>query len=355
MAGVVFFSNIKGQNKVLGILERLIAADRFLPLVFVGQSGVGKRTVALKLAQAINCEKIHSRSCSNCSSCQKITKLTHPDIRLIFPIHKSSADSKLEDTIAEMIKQYPNYTLDKSQPSVPGNYVIPITAIRWIASEINKPPVSARKRCYIILNAHRMNAEAQNALLKIIEEPKRHTLFILTTINQHALYPTIRSRCQIVRFANFSDEDLISYLRNEAITGQSSVSESYLSLIATVAHGSLGKALSIYRNFEEANFIQVLNFIKNLNQKTLPSIIGDFKNTEPSLIIHIAIQKLLKYLYNRLNLNFPEQQTRIRIILEMLSYLYEKYHQGSLNVNPLLADYCTLRKLYTISKINTDL
>lgn len=348
------FTDIIGQDKVIKILKKLITAKHFLPLIFVGQPGVGKRTLAIKLAQAINCEKQEETVCLKCSSCNKIPNLTHPDIHLIFPIRNPSADSKTEDVIAEMVKHYPDFTLGKSQPPIPANFIIPISAIRWLAKEMTKHPVSAHKRFYIILNAHRMNAEAQNALLKILEEPQFNTVFILTTVNHYALFPTIRSRCQIIRFANIQKSEIVKFLRNKKIMPEHPSTDIDPLLVATLAQGSLGRALNIYKNFAEFAVTPLLDFIKDPSAQPITSVLAELKPAEPSLIINTAIQVLRERVYDFVS-NYsaefnPTHHNKYKFIhlqtfIEELIYFYNRYHLSSLNVNSMLANYCTLKKL----------
>ncbi|MCX7732205.1 MAG: hypothetical protein N2248_03470 [candidate division WOR-3 bacterium] len=348
----MLFTDIIGQDKVVKILKRLITAKHFLPLIFVGQPGVGKRTLAIKLAQAINCDKRKELTCSGCSSCNKISNLNHPDIHLVIPIRNPSADSKSEDVIAEMVKHYSDFALGKSQPPIPANYTIPINAIRWLASEMTKHPVSAQKRFYIILNAHKMNAEAQNALLKILEEPQHNTIFILTTVNHYALYPTIRSRCQIIRFANIQESDIVNFIKNKKILPENPPTNIDPMLVATLAQGSLGRALSIYKNFADFAVTPLLDFIKNPSTQPISCVLAELKHAEPSLIINTALHVICKRVSDFVSTCSSEfdrtphnKLITLQTLIEKLTYFYNRYHLSSLNVNSTLANYCTLKKI----------
>ncbi len=347
----MLFTDIIGQDKVIKILKRLITAKHFLPLIFVGQPGIGKRTLALKLAQAINCDKQKESTCSGCSSCSKISNLTHPDIHLVIPIRNPSVDSRSEDVIAEMVKHYPDFALGKSQPAIPANYTIPINAIRWLASEMTKHPVSAQKRFYIILNAHKMSAEAQNALLKILEEPQHNTIFILTTVNHYALYPTIRSRCQIIRFSNIQESDIVKFLQNKKILPEHPSTNIDPMLVATLAQGSLGRAISIYKNFSEFAVTPLLDFIKYSSLQPILPVLAELKHAEPSRIINTAIHVLRKRVFDCVSTYSvesyntpPTKFINLQTLIERLTYFYNRYHLSSLNVNSMLANYCTLKK-----------
>ncbi|MGC8797349.1 MAG: ATP-binding protein [candidate division WOR-3 bacterium] len=360
MVAIMPFPSIICQERAIKILDRIIYADRFLPLLFVGQSGIGKRTLAIKFAQTVNCEKKTGIACGLCKSCRQIGQLVHPDLRIIFPIRKPSVDSSPDEIVSEMMRQYPDFSPDKAHPPIPANYVIPIGAIRWLASDMAKPPVTARKRFYIILHAHRMNTEAQNALLKILEEPHPNTVFILTAVTQYALLPTIRSRCQVVRFANISEREMIKFInQHHVVSAGDRSAETYDSLVANLAQGSLGRALRIYSNPDEYIVKPLIDFIDNPNPDSLLALISELKDTDPALVMGNTIQMLNNRLRAELKSvqfdaeGFARQRIMSAVVLlEKLAYFYERYHLTSLNLNPTLSAYTTLSQLLKLKNQN---
>lgn len=351
---------IIGQERVCRIIERLIAKGRYAPLLFVGPPGVGKRTVAFKFAQALNCEQPVKPSpesstrlgCGFCPTCRAIARLNHPDFRLLFPIRKPKSDMSPEDVIITTAELSADYILGAPQPLPDPTHQISIQAVRWLRMEMAKPPSTARVRFFILLNAHQMKEEAQNALLKILEEPQVNTILILTTSVPNALLDTIRSRCQIVRFAEIPESQIIAWLKNHPQT-----SPATLPLIATLAQGSLGKALMILNNPEPEEFL-VRSVLEKLtttkNKLTITQAVEQIKNIPLTTIVNTLI-----FLYrSALRAHFqptagspqpeatwtPPSLLKLppALILKRIRQLYAYQENASLNTNPLLTRYTLL-------------
>ncbi len=143
--------------------------------LFYGEDGIGKRLTAVRFAQAINCDTDYGPdgpdACGTCRSCHQIEARTHPDFLLIEP--------------------------DQEQT----NPQIKIEQIRDLESQIIYRPLIGRRKVCIIDEADRLTLGAANALLKTLEEPPAHSLFLLVTSRPFALPATVRSRCQGLRFA----------------------------------------------------------------------------------------------------------------------------------------------------------
>ena len=157
---------IENQNLARRILKGILKTGRIAnAYLFTGQSGTGKKFASIQFAKTLNCEK---GGCEECSSCIKIGEFSHPDVHLIIP--EPNKDS------------------------------VSINQIRDMQEEAHLRPFIARFKVYIIEEAERMSEEAANSLLKILEEPPRDTVFVLTTSSPQDILPTIISRCQMVRF-----------------------------------------------------------------------------------------------------------------------------------------------------------
>jgi DNA polymerase III subunit delta' len=193
---VAGFDLIRGQHRALGLLTTLLRKGQ-IPhaLVFTGIDGIGKQTVARALAMACNCtnpqpypegrEGVASsariNACGQCRSCRRIQADQHPDILHLRP----SGD------------------------------MIRIAVVRDLIQRLAVKPYEQGRRVVILAEAHTMNPEAGNALLKLLEEPPRNTLLILTARQLADLLPTIASRCQQIRFAPLQREDLTALLTTE--------------------------------------------------------------------------------------------------------------------------------------------
>lgn len=204
------FESIINQRAPLEILTTFIRKGN-IPhaLLFYGINGVGKRAAAKLFSMALNCRGNHSgsqpseKSCGVCRSCCKIESGNHPDVIRIKP----------------------------------SGAFIRIAQIRELLETLSLKPYEATIRVVVISDAHAMNPEAANALLKMLEEPPDQTIFILTTEQLADLLPTVVSRCQQIRFRPVSLENLKRLLRKEY-----SLTTDVAHIIAAMANGSQTKA-----------------------------------------------------------------------------------------------------------------
>ena len=201
------FSNFLGNTLVVESLKRQLSDNRLASsLLFVGISGIGKWTLAHFISKAVNCQKRLNDFCDECGTCLKINQQVHPDVR--------------------------NYA--------PDGALIKLNQMREMSREIFFKPFEGCRRVFIIDNAHRLRVEAANAILKPLEEPPESSLLILMTDSPNDLLATIRSRCQQIHFAPFSEAELENILR-----ARSACSAQDLPLVGRISRGSLGKALSL--------------------------------------------------------------------------------------------------------------
>jgi DNA polymerase-3 subunit delta' len=207
------FRDIVGHRRQLGLLARALGADALPPsLVFSGPDGIGKRRVALAVAQALNCLSPavdgalgRRDACGTCLACSKIARRIHPDVLVIEP----------ED--GEEIK---------------------VEAIRQVVGQVTFRPFEGRYRSVIIDRADQMNQVAQSALLKTLEEPPQRTVLVLVTAQPDTLLATIRSRCCHVRFAAIAPHEIAREL-----VERHRFSEPDANAAAALAGGSFRKAL----------------------------------------------------------------------------------------------------------------
>ncbi|MCX5702497.1 MAG: DNA polymerase III subunit delta' [Candidatus Omnitrophica bacterium] len=177
------FKDIKGQDRPIEILKNCIKSSKLTgAYLFLGEEGIGKYLVAKTLAKAVNCLSSQDDSYDTCSSCLKIERNQHPDIHFIEP----------EDSEA-----------------------IKIEYIRDLKKDINLRPYEAKQKVFIINDAHRLTAEAANALLKTLEEPPAHSLIILISSKAALLFKTIISRCKIIRFYPLDRAALTDILKKD--------------------------------------------------------------------------------------------------------------------------------------------
>jgi DNA polymerase III subunit delta' len=202
------FSSLVGNERIKRLLKRGVAEERIRQgLIFAGPRGVGKHQFALALAQALNCRRpLDGDACGLCDQCIKIAAREHIDVETIV------ADGQF----------------------------IKIAQMREMAEKANYRPYDGRRRVYILDDAERLNLNAANSILKVLEEPPETTQLVLVTAKPYALLQTIRSRCQMLSFAPLTATELERFLNEnyKRPTGENR-------LLARLARGSIGRALEI--------------------------------------------------------------------------------------------------------------
>lgn len=194
-------------------------------LLFSGEEGVGKKLFALELAKALNCQTPGEtrESCDHCSSCLRISQSRFPD-------YSDDKDNKERLVWSD----HPDVALAR-----PYHRLLRIGPMREIEQEANFRPYEGRARIFIIEEADRLNPQSSNALLKTLEEPAPTSYLILITSRPASLLPTIRSRCQMIRFAPLSHDEI-----EACLLGGKQVSPADAHLLARIARGSIGRALA---------------------------------------------------------------------------------------------------------------
>ncbi|MGA2781815.1 MAG: DNA polymerase III subunit delta' [Smithella sp.] len=203
------FHDIYGHEKKIEIIQKALAQKRIgHAYLFSGIPAVGKKTIAWEFVKALNCEKedaLHD-SCGECSSCRKIQRGNHPDVFSV------EADGQF----------------------------IRIDAIREIQEQMKCKPLEARRRVFVIDDADKMNDQAANALLKILEEPSPSNILILVTARPYSMPSTIISRCQHMRFNPLRFDTVAKFLVDRI-----GMDDQRALLLAGLSGGSLGHAMEL--------------------------------------------------------------------------------------------------------------
>ena len=215
-------TSILGHDHLIGRFRRSIAAGRLASsFLFVGPPGVGKRTLAIKLAQALLCEthaEKELQACENCTACQQVAAGSHPDLRVI---------SKPADRSFIPVEVFVG---DREHRMREG-----------LCHDISLKSFCGGRKIAIIDDADYLNQEGANCLLKTLEEPPPRSLIILIGTSEQKQLPTIRSRCQIVRFAPLPTATVAQLL---AATGQVA-DPAEAARLAELAAGSLSRAVDL--------------------------------------------------------------------------------------------------------------
>ena len=207
------FRDLAGHRHVLDLTARAAARGSLPPsLIFAGPDGVGKRLAAISLAQFFNClspsagdAESAPDACGHCTVCRRVARGVHADVLMIEPGDSGS---------------------------------IKVDQVRGAIERSAYRPFEGRRRVVIVDEADAMEAPAQNALLKTLEEPPAASTFVLVTARPDLLLPTVRSRCQRVRFAPLSPADIAQVLIRDH-----GFAEHDAHAAAALADGSLARAL----------------------------------------------------------------------------------------------------------------
>ncbi len=269
------FNNIIGNNNVKNILIKSINNETVLhSYMFIGEQGIGKKLVAEQFAKMILCEAYEGKECDKCKSCVEFDSGNNPDFKMIEPDGKT----------------------------------IKIEQIREMQTKVAEKPVNSGKKIYIIDDADLMTKEAQNCLLKTLEEPPEYIVIILIVSNENRVLTTIKSRCMKMHFEKISDEEIKKYL-NE-ICGIQDFNNNILKM----CDGSIGKCLDVKDRLNE--YKEIENFFSNLNTsitKFINSAEILYKNKE-YINDYLEYINVILYSYAKKDVNKVKYINSIRIV-----------------------------------------
>lgn len=215
------FDKIIGNEEIQELLEQTIRNKRAShSYLFVGTEGIGKKQIAKEFAKALLCLE-ENKYCGKCKSCIEFDDNNNPDFILIEPEENS----------------------------------IKIDQIREIQRKVVEKPIISKQKVYIIDNSDKMTTEAQNGLLKTLEEPPEYITIILIGSNENSFLSTIKSRCTILRFKDIKQEEIEKYLEENGIYFKDK-------RILKACSGSIGKALKVKDKQDE--YENIHEFIENI-------------------------------------------------------------------------------------------
>ena len=218
---------ILGNEKVKQILKKTVQNNNILhSYLFIGEEGIGKSIFAKEFAKMILCTG-EQKPCCYCKSCIELEQNNQPDYLEILPDGNS----------------------------------IKIEQIRNMQLKVFEKPIISNKKVYVIKDAEKMTKEAQNALLKTLEEPPEYITIILIANNESSILNTIKSRCTKISFEPLSKDELKEYLKRE--NNQTNISDELLE----ISMGSITKLKNVIQ--KQDMYINIYNCIKALDKVSL--------------------------------------------------------------------------------------
>ncbi|HIJ86713.1 MAG TPA: DNA polymerase III subunit delta' [Desulfuromonadales bacterium] len=229
------FADIMGHDRIIEVLQRSLRSRKTAhSYLFEGVPGCGRKKTAQTLIQALFCTTLTDDACGVCPSCRRIENGNHPDIHHIRPL--------------------------------PDKRDISIEQLRELQHILSLRPYEAPRKACIIDPAERMSVNAANSLLKTLEEPPGNALIILLTENSGMLLSTVRSRCQLIRFAPLSPEHLLALLERSGMPPEAAA------LVAPMAGGSLQRALELDNEALAVRREAVLSRIRQLSLNRIATV-----------------------------------------------------------------------------------
>ena len=236
---------VLGQERAISQLGHALEQERLAhAMIFAGPPGTGKRTTALALARALLCPDAPGRGCDFCEDCHLLEAGTHPDL-LVEDMEKAREERSTASQLS-------------------------ITQVRRLRSSLALQAVRGKRKVAIVEPAEKLGADAQNALLKTLEEPPSGSTLILVCSNPSALLPTIRSRCQTLLFAPLGEEVLEKLLDREGIESPAQV--------AALADGSLERARQLTGEETRERYDELRAHFDALAQTSIPDLLDLAEN-----------------------------------------------------------------------------
>lgn len=311
------FEDILGHDRIIEVLRRTLRSGKTAhSYLFEGVPGCGRKKTALTLIQALFCTALPDDACGLCPSCRKIEGGNHPDIHQIAPL--------------------------------PDKRDISIDQLREMQHVLSLRPYEAPRKACIIEPAERMSVSAANSLLKTLEEPPGNALIILLTENAGMLLPTVRSRCQLIRFAPLSPEHLLTLLEKSGMTPEAAA------LVVPMSGGSLQKAAGLDNEALVARRETVLSRVEQMNIHRIATVFDAAEelsgNRDATLEL---LDMLLSFFRDAVHLGAGSGEIVNRSVrpaiesiaarrsfprnLELLERIYETRRDVQRNANPKLA------------------
>lgn len=285
------FNEILGNNKIKQDLQEIIDNNTIShSYMFVGIDGIGKKLIAKEFARKILCLNKQNQNCATCDSCIKFNSGNNPDFLEIFPDGNS----------------------------------IKIAQMREMQEKVYQKPIVSDKKVFIIDQVEKMTEEAQNSLLKTLEEPPEHMVIILITSNENKLLNTVKSRCIRINFTGLSKQDITKY------AGAHQINISSQNLLE-MCGGSIGKLEKINENIDDYNSLELAT--NKLIDGKLKNVVEEMNCFNILYESKEIIQDLLDYMTVLIYLHISKEKDYRQKFLNTIKLIEETKQRLNSNTN----------------------
>jgi len=278
----MFFRDIIGQGVLKNRLVQTVTENRVSHAwLFFGPEGAGVLPLALAFAGYILCTgRNETDACGSCASCNKVGKYIHPDLHFVFPVNKTRSLDKDSVTSDDFIAEWRNFLLKNPYSRLTQWYdfidlenkqgVINTEESKRLASKLFLKSFESDYKVVIIWQPEKMNDQASNKLLKLLEEPPSLTIFLLVSENPDQLLATVRSRCFPVKVPRISDTDL-----SLALVNSQNIPKDKAENIVRLASGNYMKALELMSETEDIryNFAKFRDLMRSCFKASIPELV----------------------------------------------------------------------------------
>ena len=290
------FKDVVGHQDIIQYIQDTIKNDNLShAYILNGAKGSGKRLLAGLFAMTLQCEsaKANGEACKKCPSCKKALSGNHPDV--ITLTHESLNSISVD----EVRKQ--------------------------VVSDIQIKPYYGPYKIYVIPNADLLTTQAQNAILKTLEEPPQYAVILLLTRNADSLLETIRSRCVILKLRNIRDTVVKKYLLE-----QFDIPEAKADICVAFAQGNVGQAMKLANNqdFDELRE-EVIHFLTNVDNMELPQVYEAVKRSTQYKLTIIDYLDLISIWYRDVLIYKATKNPNKVIFADQLSHIKERTVKSS--------------------------
>lgn len=314
------FKDVVGHKDLIQYIQNAVMQNKLShAYILNGQRGSGKKMLARLFAMTLQCESGQANPCGECRSCIQAKNGNQPDI----------------------------ITLKHEKPST-----ISVDDIReQLNGDIMIKPYSSPYKIYIIPEADLMTVQAQNALLKTLEEPPQYAVIFLLTENADSLLPTIRSRCVMLKLRNIKDKLVKKYLME-----QMQIPDYQAELCAAFAQGNIGRAIMLAKS-EHFNEIkeEAIQLLKYIDEMELHEIVGAIKQINKYKLEVTDYLDILTIWYRDILIYKATKEVDGLVFADQLKFIKEKASKSSYEGIETILESIEKAKLRIKANVNFDL